>query len=137
MLNPPLSEEYLSGAMVGHFPPEMQNDMICNNLKTTQDALAYLSNMQALEVTREQIRISRREYDERDTITRPPRVRENDTENSESRKIPRLGTWDSSKVRGTIPAWDAVHRDKSGEIEVLAPGGITGGKGAIPVIRAP
>jgi hypothetical protein len=53
MLNPPLSEEDLAGAMVGHFTPEVQNGMICGNLKTNQDALAYLGNMQALEITRE------------------------------------------------------------------------------------
>jgi hypothetical protein len=52
MLNPPLSEEDLAGAMVGHFLPEIQNGMICANLKTTQDAIAHLGNMQALEVTR-------------------------------------------------------------------------------------
>jgi hypothetical protein len=67
MLNPPLSEEYIAGAMVVHFPPEVQNGIICSNLKTTQNSLAYLSNMQALEVTREQMSSSRGEYDERDT----------------------------------------------------------------------
>jgi hypothetical protein len=71
MLNPPLSEEDLAGAMVGHFPPEVQNGMICGNLKTTQDALAYLSNLQALEIMREHMRRPRRDYDERDTNTRP------------------------------------------------------------------
>jgi hypothetical protein len=52
MLNPPLLEEDLAGAMVGHFPPEIQNGMICANLKKTQDAIAYLGNMQALKITR-------------------------------------------------------------------------------------
>jgi hypothetical protein len=82
MLNPPLPEEDLAGVMVGHFPPEVQNGMVCGNLKATQGALAYLSNMQALEVKREQTRRSGREYDERDIITRG---RINDTANFESR----------------------------------------------------
>jgi hypothetical protein len=58
--------------MVGHFLPEVQNGMICGNLKTNQDALPYLGNMQALEITREQMRRPRRDYEERDANTRPP-----------------------------------------------------------------
>jgi hypothetical protein len=54
MLNPPLSKKDLVGAMISHFPPEVQNNMICGNLKTTQDALAFLSKMEALEAMRQQ-----------------------------------------------------------------------------------
>jgi hypothetical protein len=68
ILNPPISEEDLAGGMVGHFPPEVQNDMICGNLKTTQDALAYLSNMQVLEIT-QHMRPPHWVYDEQDTNT--------------------------------------------------------------------
>jgi len=39
MLNPPLSEEDLFGVMIGHYPPEVQNGMVCGNLRTTQGAL--------------------------------------------------------------------------------------------------
>ena len=46
MLNPPLLEEDLVEAMIGHFPPGIQNGMICGYLKTTQEALAFLSKMQ-------------------------------------------------------------------------------------------
>jgi hypothetical protein len=88
LLNPPISEEDIAGAMVGHIPPEVQNGMICGNLKTTQDALAFLSNMQALEITREQVRRPRWDYDERDTNARPPRGRINDSANPENRNIP-------------------------------------------------
>ena len=31
MLNPPLSEEELGGATLGHYPPEVQNGMVCGN----------------------------------------------------------------------------------------------------------
>jgi hypothetical protein len=88
LLNPPISEEDLTGAIVGHFPPKVENVMISANLKTTQDALAFLSNMQVLEITREQVRRSRREYDERHTNTRPPRGRINDSTNPENRDKP-------------------------------------------------
>jgi hypothetical protein len=33
MLNPPMSEEDLVRAMIGHFPPEVQKGMVCGNLK--------------------------------------------------------------------------------------------------------
>jgi hypothetical protein len=100
MLNPPLSEEDLAGAMVGHFPPEIQNGMICANLKTTQDAIAYLGNMQALEITRgEHIRRPRRENEERDTYNRPSRGRMNDPAIRENRETPQ--TRNVRYVQGT------------------------------------
>jgi hypothetical protein len=89
MLNPPLSEEDLAGAMVGHFPPEIQNGLICANLKTTQDAIAYLGNMQTLEITGgEHIRRPCPEYNERNAYSRPTRGRINDSEICESRHFP-------------------------------------------------
>jgi len=63
MLNSPLSEEDLAGAMIGHFPPQVQNGMVCGNMKTTQDTLAFLNKMQGLETTRSQHTRPRREYD--------------------------------------------------------------------------
>jgi hypothetical protein len=45
MLNLAMSEEDLVGAMINHFPPEVQNGMICGNLKKTQEALAFLGKM--------------------------------------------------------------------------------------------
>jgi len=43
------SEEDLVGAMIGHFPPAVQNGMVCGNFKKTHDALAFLSKMLGLE----------------------------------------------------------------------------------------
>jgi hypothetical protein len=85
MLNPPLSEEDLVGAMVSIFLPEVQNGIICGNLKTTQEALAFLSKIQALEVTRQQHRRPRRDYEERDAKAKPSRGRTDDAANREDR----------------------------------------------------
>ena len=52
MLNPSKSEEDLVGAVIIHFPPAVQNDMVCGNFKATHDALAILSKMQGLETAR-------------------------------------------------------------------------------------
>jgi hypothetical protein len=122
MLNPPLSEEDLAGTMVGHFPPEIQNGMICANLKTTQDAIACLGNMQALEITRgEHIRRTRPEYDERDTYNRPPRGRMNGSEIREDRKIHQTrnvryvqGTRKKSGMRNRSPRNLGRNRDSNG-----------------------
>jgi hypothetical protein len=87
MLNPPLSEEDLAGAVVGHFPPEIQNGVICENLKTTQDTIAYLGNTQVLELMRgEHIRRPCQDYDEHDTYNRPPCGRINDSAIRENRE---------------------------------------------------
>jgi hypothetical protein len=88
MLNPPLSEEDLVGAMIGHFPPEVQNGMVCRNLKTTQDTLAFLSKMHSLEATRLQHIRPRREYDERDANPKALRGRTDDAANREGRGNP-------------------------------------------------
>jgi len=88
MLNPPLLEEDLAGAMVGHYPPDIQNGMISANLKTTQEAIAYLGNMQALEITRgEHMRRPRREYEDREIYNRSTRGRVNDSSNHEHREV--------------------------------------------------
>jgi len=83
MLNPPLSEEDLVGAMIGHFPPEVQNGMVFGNLKITQDALAFLSKMYGLETTRLQHMRPRQEYDERDTNPNALRGRTDNVANRE------------------------------------------------------
>jgi len=88
MLNPPLSEEDLVGAMIGHFPPEVQNGKVCTNLKTTQDALAFLSKMHGLEATRLQHIRPRREYDERDANPKALRERTDDAANRKARGDP-------------------------------------------------
>jgi hypothetical protein len=121
MLNPPLSEEDLAGAMVGHFPPEVQNGMICGNLKTNQDALAYLGNMQGLEITREQMRRPRSDYEERDANTRPPRGRINGTADHGSRDTPQTrnvryvqGSRNNTDMRRRSPRRFGRNGDSSG-----------------------
>ena len=88
MLNPPMSEEDLVGAMIGHFPPEVQNGMVCGNLKTTQDSLAFLGKMQGLENLRSQHGRPRREYDDRDANPKPWRGRIEEAANREGRGNP-------------------------------------------------
>jgi len=88
MLNPPLSEEDLVGAMIGHYPPEVQNGMVCGNLRTTQGALEFLSKMQGLESTRSQPMRPRREYDGNDTNSKLWRGRTGDTANRDGKDNP-------------------------------------------------
>ena len=88
MLNPPLSEEDLVGAMIGHFPPEVQNGTVCRNLKTTQDALAFLRKMDGLEATRLQHIRPRREYDEGDANPKALWERTDDAANRKARGNP-------------------------------------------------
>ena len=88
MLNPPLSEEDLVGAMISHYPPEVQNGMVCGNLKTTQAALEFLSKMQGLAATRSQNTRPRREYDENDANSKPWRGRTGDAANGECKGNP-------------------------------------------------
>ena len=59
--------------MIGHFPPEVQNGMVCGNLKTTQESLAFLGKMQVLENLRSQHGRPRREYDDHDANPKPRR----------------------------------------------------------------
>jgi len=88
MLNPPLSEEDLVGTMIGHYPPEVQNGMVCGNLRTTQGTLEFLSKMQGLETTRSQPKRPRREYDENGTNSKPWRGRTSDAANRDGKGNP-------------------------------------------------
>jgi len=99
MLNPPLSEEDLVGVIIGHFPPEVQNGMVCGNLKTTQEALAFLSKMRGLETTRLQHTRPRLDYEERDGNPKPSRGRADDATNREGRGNPQ--TRNARYVRST------------------------------------
>jgi len=65
-MDPPLSEEDPVGAMIGHYPPEVQNGMVCGNLRKNQGALEFLIKMQGLQTVRSQPVRQRREYDEND-----------------------------------------------------------------------
>jgi len=94
MLNPPLSEEELVEAMIGNFPPEAENSMICGNLKTAQEALTFLSRMQELETTRLQ-------------HTRPRR--EMTLHTMKARIMLRLETQDMYETHETIPSQGVSH----------------------------
>jgi len=75
----------LVGAMIGHYPPEVQNGMLCGNLRTTQGALEFLNKMQGLETTRSQPMGPRCEYDENDTNSKPWRGRTGDAANRDGK----------------------------------------------------
>jgi len=107
MLNPPLSEEDLVGAMVGHFPPEVQNGMVCGNL-TTWDALAFLSKMQGLETRRPQHARLCQEYDERNANPKLSRRRIDEAANHEGRGNHQ--TRNARYVRGQQDHTDSGHQ---------------------------
>ena len=72
-LNPPMSDLDLLSALTSHFEPRVQQGLICNNLKSTQDALAFLAKLQGLGDHRQTFRSPRREFDRRDTNRGLPR----------------------------------------------------------------
>ena len=51
-LHPPLSEYDLLGALIAHYPYEMQKCMISANLKSNQEALTLLGKLQAMDEER-------------------------------------------------------------------------------------
>jgi hypothetical protein len=72
-LNPPMSDLDLLSALTSHFEPRIQQGLICSNLQSTQDALAFLAKLDGLGDPKHAFRSPRREYDRRDTNRRPPR----------------------------------------------------------------
>jgi len=72
-LNPPMSDLDLLSALPSHFEPRVQQGLICSNLQSTQDALAFLAKLQGLGDQRQTFRSPRREFDHRDTSRGPPR----------------------------------------------------------------
>lgn len=53
-----LSKYDLLGALPSHFPIDIQQAVISANLKSKQDALAFLGNLQAMEVSKDTYRNS-------------------------------------------------------------------------------
>jgi hypothetical protein len=47
-LNPPMSDPDLLSALTSRFEPRVQQGLICSNLQSTQDALAFLAKLQGL-----------------------------------------------------------------------------------------
>jgi len=64
-LNPPMSHLDLLSALTSHFEPRVQQGLICSNLQSTQDALAFLDKLQGLGDHRQTFRSPRREFDRR------------------------------------------------------------------------
>jgi len=110
--------EDLVGAMIGHFPPEVQNGMVCGNLKTTQDSLAFLGKMQELENLRSQHGRPRCEYDDRDANPKPWQGRIEEAADREGRGNPQTrntryvwSQWDDTDSEHQSPR----HFGRSGE----------------------
>ena len=76
-LKQPMSDLDLLSALTSHFEPRVQHGLICSNLQSTQDALAFLAKLQGLGNNRHTGRSPRRENDRRDTNMRPPREQDN------------------------------------------------------------
>ena len=56
MLSPAMSDQDLLGAMITHYETRIKNCLISANLKSTQEALAFHTNLQPLGNSREQYR---------------------------------------------------------------------------------
>jgi len=52
-LQPPLNEYDIVTALTSHFPMEIQRAMLAANLRSSQEALAFLGRMQSLENSQE------------------------------------------------------------------------------------
>ena len=76
-VNPPMSDLDLLSALTSHFEPRVQQGLICSNLQSTQDALAFLAKLQGLGDHRQTFRSPRREFDPRDRNRGPPRDHDN------------------------------------------------------------
>jgi len=59
-LQPPLTEYDLVTALTSHFSLEIQRAMLAANLRSTQEALAFLGRMQSLEKVQENYEEPRR-----------------------------------------------------------------------------
>ena len=80
-LNPPMSDLDLLSALTSHFEQRVQQGLICSNLQSTQDVLAFLSKLQGLGDHRQTFRSPRREFDRRD----PNRGLTRDQDNARNR----------------------------------------------------
>ena len=76
-LNPPMSDLDLLSALTSHFEPRVQQGLICSNMQSTQDALAFLAKLQGLGDHRQNFRSPRREFDRRDSNRRQTRDQDN------------------------------------------------------------
>jgi hypothetical protein len=73
MLSPAMSDQDLPSAVITRYEPRIQNCLISANLKSTQEALAFLTKLQSLENSREQYRPARRDFEHQDQNRGTPR----------------------------------------------------------------
>ena len=78
-LNPPMSDLDLLSALTSHFEPRVQQGLICSNLQSTQDALAFLAKLQGLGNHRQTFGSPRRDFNHRDTNRGLPQDQDNVT----------------------------------------------------------
>jgi hypothetical protein len=79
MLSPAMSDQDLLGAMITHYEPRIQDCLISANLKTTQEALAFLTKLQSVENSREQYSSARRDFERQGQNRRIPRDQPGDS----------------------------------------------------------
>lgn len=75
-LQPPLTEYDLVTALTSHFSMEIQRAMLAANLRSSQEALAFLGRMQSLENSQEVYKKSKQEKNSKDFERKQPKVRD-------------------------------------------------------------
>jgi hypothetical protein len=75
-LQPPLTEFDLVTALISHFSMEIQRARLAANLRSSQEALAFLGRMQSLENSQEVYKKSKQEQNSKDFETKQPKVRD-------------------------------------------------------------
>ena len=71
-LNPPMSDLDLLSALTNHFEPRVEQCLVCNNMQSTEDALAFIANLQGLGDHGQNFRSPLLEFDRRDSVI--PRI---------------------------------------------------------------
>jgi hypothetical protein len=84
-LNPSMSDQELLSALISHYGHQLQRCLLSAKLKTTQEALAFLSKLQTLEESKETHREHRQDSDHRGWNRRPSRNIGNDDEQDRQR----------------------------------------------------
>ena len=75
-LQPSLTEYDLVTALTSHFSMEIQRAMLAANLRSSQEALAFLGKMQSLENSQEVYKKSKQEQNSKDFERKQPKVRD-------------------------------------------------------------
>ena len=75
-LQPPLTECDLVTALTSHFSMEIQRAMLAANLRSSQEALAFLGRMQSLENSHEVYKKPKQEQNSKDFERKQPKGRD-------------------------------------------------------------